>query len=259
MLLEPKKSYCIILDENTKDSSESFAVNIIMRYLIDLNLKEGITFGRSIFSNSMVISDTEFPNPRCIVLSRVNRKHQDFELINVSENKWELLFEVIGINPKANDAMKDLSKFLKANLKLEKSIDILYYYITNIYQVAYSNKDGGVFDSNKASMALKLFKGIYKGSNSRTERLVATINFIKYPKEDLLFEMLKAYSNDYKAIASNIQALAEDRLPKNLVDMFQEVINSVSFTKNILQIMSYVVLSEDYNEFILNCLKMVKS
>lgn len=258
-MLEPKKSYCIILDENTKDNSESFAVNIIMRYIIELNLKEGITFGRSIFNNSMIISDTEYPNPRCIVLSRVNRKHQDFELINVSENKWELLFEVIGINPKANEAMKELAKFLKINLKLEKNIDILYYYITNIYQVAYTNKEGGVFDNNKASVALKLFKGIYKGSNSRTERLVATINFIKNPKEDLLYEMLKAYSNDYKAIAGNIQALAEDRLPKNLVDMFQEVINSVSFTKNLLQIMSYVVLSEDYNEFILNCLKMIKS
>lgn len=258
-MLQAKKSYCIILDETTKDNSESFAVNIIMRYIIELNLKEGITFGRSIFNNSMIISDTEYPNPRCIVLSRVNRKHQDFELINVTENKWELLFEVIGINPKANEAMKELSKFLKANLKLEKSIDILYYYITNIYQVAYTNKEGGVFDNNKASVALKLFKGIYKGSNSRTERLVATINFIKNPKEDLLYEMLKAYSNDYKAIAGNIQALAEDRLPKNLVDMFQEVINSVSFTKNLLQIMSYVVLSEDYNEFILNCLKMIKS
>ena len=256
-MLQAKKSYCIVLDEDSKDNSESFAVNIILRYIVELNLKEGMTFGRSIFNNSMVISDTEFPNAKTIVISRINRKHQDFELINVTENKWELLFEVIGIKPKDNEAMKELSKFIKVNLKNEKNIDILFYYIINIFQVAYNDKNE-TFDSNKAGTALKLFRGIYKGSNSRTERLVSTINFIKNPKEELLYEMLKTYSNDYKAIAGNIQALAEDRLPKNLVDMFQEIINSASFTKNLLQIMSYIVLSEDYNEFILNCLKLIK-
>lgn len=256
-IFETKKSYSIILDQDTKDNTTSFAVNIVLRYLVNENLKAGITFGRSIFNDSMVISDTEFPNANKIVLSRVDRKHQDFELIDISKNKWDILFEILNINPKENEATKEFSNFIKQNLKRERNIDILFYYISIVYQTSYNSKEK-TFDKNKAMLSFKVFSNIYRNGSTKTERIIATINFIKNPQESLLFEMLKAYNNDYKAIASNIQSLAEDRLPSNLSNMFSEVINSTVFTKNILQIMSYIVLSESYDEFVLNCLRMIK-
>ena len=257
MRLEPFKSYAIVADTTTTDNSTSFAVNLVLRYIVELNLKQGVTIGQNIFGRGLTISDTAYPTKSSIIISRVDRKHQDFVLLSISDHKWDVLFQILNL-PIDTEDQKALSKFLKANLKTEKSLELLYYRASNVVYLAY-NRQSDRFDVTRATHALNSFKSIYRGSNSsRTEQLVATINFIKNPTESLLFEMLRCYGNDFKQISLNIQAIVEDTMPRNIIDMFEGLFDSNIFIKNVLQIMSYVVLAEDYNDFTLQCLKLIK-
>ena len=143
MVLTPRTNYALI-------EKSDFARTIVTEYIIKLNMDKGLHYGPSLFADSIVVSDTDTPNDRKIVLAYKERGN--FHTIELDKDFIPVFAQIIGIQS------PDFLKFCRTNLG-KKQPDLAYYYMTVL--ASFASNDDGSLNPTKAAYVIDKYK--YKG------------------------------------------------------------------------------------------------
>lgn len=236
MEIKHEQSYSI-------NSKSEFLTNIVIEYLLSLNEDNGIFPERSIFGKCAIVSNTELPTKRSIVISPVPRNSDDgFQQLNIDDNVPEITFIMHGQN---NDENYDKLKYIKQKLK-RKEPEIQFYLTSAIL--------GTGLDTQTIDRVIDTH---YKGIHTATERYQTLIDFILSPSETSLYRLLNVFNDDnYQQLINTISTLTNDT-PDWIITRFGEQLRGVNFTKTLLKLALIILKARDRDEFILSVLKGV--
>lgn len=234
--LEHNTSYSII-------SKSELITNITIDYLLNLNQENGIYPERSIFGKSVIVSDTELPNKRHIVLSKVTRTSEDgFLTLNLDDYIPDLTFIM---HNQLTEQNHDKLKYIKQKLK-RKEPEIQFYLTSAIL--------GTSLDTLTID---RVIDHHYKGIHTATERYQSLIDFVNAPSETQLYHLLNIFNEEnHQQLINTISNLTYDT-PDWVSSRFGDRIRDINFTRTLLKLALIILKTKNRDEFILAVLKGV--
>lgn len=224
-------------------SKSELITNITIDYILHLNEENGILPERSIFGKHTIVSDTEVPNKRRIVLSKIPRTTDDgFKTLNLDDDIVELTFL---IHRQDIEQVLDKVKYIKQKLK-KRDIEIQFYLTSAILGTGLETH---IID--------RVIDHHYKGIHTATERYQVLIDFVNSPSETQLYHLLNIFNEEnHQQLINTISSLTYDT-PDWVSSRFGDIIKDSGFTRTLLKIALTVLKTKSRDEFILSILKGV--
>lgn len=235
LLIKPDTNYCL------KSKSE-LLTNIVADYIIFKNEEVSIFTERSIFGKMLKVSDTEIPNKRQLVLSKIERELDlGFTLIDIDSSIISLTFEMNNMDTPEHEHH---IKYLKSKLK-KRDPEIAFYLTSAIMGL-----------SNISTEAIdRILSDSYKGIHPISEKFQTIIEFVSSPTEVNLQRTLKVFNEeDYSSMIYCISSLT-DNTPAWVTNRFGEQLQDATFIKNLLRIALIILKTNSREEFIIHTLR----
>lgn len=235
-MLNADTSYAIV-------SKSPLIQSIVIDYLVKINREQSIFVGNSLFEKSIKFSDTDEPNSRCIIISKIERNSTKIKNIDADDNIPEIVFEMSGLDPTEH---KDHIRLIKQKIKRFEPELRLYKVYAILGNMPITN------DSIEQALEYK-----YKGVHTTGEQVEILIEFINNPTEINLQRVVKVFNEDgYQKLINCVSMLVNDS-PEWITNKYKEILDSAKFIKALLKITLITLKAETRDEFILYTLKEI--
>lgn len=227
-------------------NSTDFINTQIISHLRGINEEAGIQSAPTMFGKYMKVeketkeSVKDVPTNKYIIVSLNNRSSEEFVKIDVSSILVPLCAEIMG------ETNTDFIKYCNKYLRWKKA-DIVYYYMSALVFNAIDNK--GSFNVQKADLVLRNYE--YQGQHTVTEKYQILIEFIEFPNEENLFDLLAINNGNFGGIIGIVGKIVEDGVPDWLKNRIENNIEGKVFTQNLLTIAIGMLKTDDYEDFVL--------
>ena len=244
-MLKSKQNYSII------SKKSDFLKFVVAKYIINLNISEGVYPNPSLFGSYVVEGDFEKPNPKKFVISFVERV--GFKLVDIDSDPLNVLYEVLDIQT------KEVKGFIRQRL-FNKGVKLnsLYFYMTLLKDC---ESDGGGFNYTKAELIVSQYK--YDARYSQLDKYKAVNSYVSNPNEDTLFNLVKVFSDEKDAesrlrgIAFCIRSYLDDEIPRYIKAKI-EFSADVGALRQYLILAMEVALFEDFDTFLSNLIAKLR-
>jgi len=243
-IIEPEKNCCVI-------SKSDFLTNLIVSHIVAINNYIGYDLEASILGKYIVIDDEAEPIENTkLVVSKVRRKDSRFLEINLDEDYIKIFAYLLLDEPD--------KKFLRYCDKYFKKLrpELVFYYMYAIVETAFDSD--GEFNIIQADLVRETYN--YKGEHTYLEKFRTVVNFVKSPSEKTLHKLLlivDGKDENYRGIVRIIDNIANKSYPSYIESKFKDVLEGVSFQKNLLKILVNMLQADSKEDFILMCLKNI--
>lgn len=241
--LKPDTNYCLI-------SKSEFLKNRVADYLVYINSKVDILTEKSIFGKYLMVSDTEEPTKRRVVISYKDRSSEEFSKIDIDKNVVPLTMLTVGVDL-SSEGGKQLLKMMSSKLARTEP-EIAYYYAFAVCSDFIRTNE---VDYERGSQILN--SKAYKGVHTATECYQGLIEFVQQPNEISLNKLIMLFNDDdYQKMINYLSNLVMDT-PEWLSNKFNTILNNKEFIKNLLKISLIASKSKNRDYFIIMCLKEI--
>lgn len=228
MLIESKKSYSVISTKST------FLQGLVTKFIMTVNLADGVYPSRSLFGQYVEVSDTVVPTAKCHVISYIDRTVDGFGLIDLDEDPLPILYELLGIES------KDYKTFVRNRVYKNPKVkpNSMYYYMVILRDCIKS--DG--FNQTKAQLVIDNYK--YQATSSAMDKYQSINSYVMKPCEETLFNLMNVFSieTDEKKRMSSIVYCIKTILDNEVPSYIE---SRVSFSQDNQVLLQYILLASE--------------
>lgn len=230
-MLEPYTNYSLISSKNEQ------LKHIVTKYILNLNIEQGLYTEPSLFGACILVSDTVKPAKNRYVISYCARP--DFIVLNLDKEPLPILFEILGFQLK--EAKSFITNFLYKNPKINPKN--IYYYLLLMKDCEQAD---GNFNYTKAKKILETYQ--FSKVTSLFKKYKALNTFINQSNEANLVNLIQTLGDQpdkkkrLRQIAYLVRQVINDEVP-------EYIIRQLNFTNNHTTILQYLKLASDIAEF----------
>ena len=228
-MIKPDTNYALMCQDEQ-------ILNIVISYITHINIQVNILPLKSMFNKHLIISNTETPSNKKVIISTQERDSSLFINLNLNDLYIDLLLTIysLTLEPNLIRAIKQKARFNQPNVILNLILRLANHPVPTIDTINI------LLDDMQSYSLLEYYQCL--------------ISFITNTTESNLLTLIDAFKYDYNKLCY-LNGTLNNEPPAWILTKYSTQLNSHKFRRNLLKVSLIMLKAKSMQEFSLICLR----